>query len=108
MSDRPLPRPASTTELYLAAILQELKGLHADLVPQEVEGELVELREPEPQQLTPLPEEFPGRAALLEAGIDALEDVPRKGKQLTAVSGIGTVTANQILTWFATKGQLNS
>lgn len=97
MSDRPLPRPVSSTDLYLAAILDELQKLAVQ--PQPGAGDLVDLREPA-KQYTPLPEDFPGRDALLEAGIDALEDVPRKGKDLTAVSGIGKVTANQILTWF--------
>lgn len=97
MSDRPLPRPVSSTDFYLAAILGELQKLTAQ--PQPVEGGLIDLREPE-RQFTPLPDDFPGKEALLAAGIDALEDVPRKGKDLTAVSGIGPVTANQILTWF--------
>ncbi len=97
MSDKPLPRPVSTTDFYLAAILGELQKLNA---PQPADDTgLVDLREPA-RQYTPLPEDFPGRDSLLEAGIDALEDVPRKGKDLTAVSGIGPVTANQILTWF--------
>lgn len=97
MSDRPLPRPVSSTDFYLAAILGELQKLNAP--PPADDTGLVDLREPA-KQYTPLPENFPGRDALLAAGIDALEDVPRKGKELTAVSGIGPVTANQILTWF--------
>ncbi len=98
MSDRPLPRPVSTTDFYLAAILGELQKQNAQAQPVDDSG-LIDLREPA-RQYTPLPEEFPGRDALLAAGIDALEDVPRKGQDLTAVSGIGKVTANQILTYF--------
>jgi len=97
MSDKPLPRPVSTTDFYLAAILGELQKLNA---PQPADDTgLVDLREPA-RQYTPLPEEFPGRSELLAAGIDALEDVPRKGEALKKISGIGPVTANQILTWF--------
>jgi hypothetical protein len=98
MSDKPLPRPVSSTDFYLAAILGELKK-QAQAQPADDTG-LIDLREPAPPQYTPLPDDFPGRDALLAAGIDALEDVPRTGKDLTAVSGIGKVTANQILTYF--------
>ena len=111
MSDRPLPRPVSSTDFYLAAILGELQKLNAP--PPTGDTGLVNLREPAveatplPEDLrepaveaTPLPEDFPGRDALIAAGYTVLEMVPRKGKDLTAVSGIGPVTANQILTWF--------
>lgn len=97
MSDRPLPRPVSSTDFYLAAILGELQKLTAQ--PPADDPGLVDLREPV-RQYTPLPEDFPGKDALLAAGIDVLEDVPRSGNGLTAVSGIGKVTANQILTYF--------
>lgn len=103
MSDRPLPRPVSSTDFYLAAILGELQKLTAQAQPVGAQpqpvGDLVDLREPA-KPATPLPEDFPGRDALLAAGIDVLEDVPRSGNGLTAVSGIGKVTANQILTYF--------
>ena len=92
---------------YLAAIyaeLQAVKSLLAKIagetaVSEPQPGELIDLREPA-RQYTPLPEDFPGRDALLAEGIDALEDVPRTGAALTAVNGVGKVTANQILTWF--------
>jgi hypothetical protein len=117
MSDKPLPRPVSSTDFYLAAILGELQKQNAQ--PEDADAEaagMIELREPlvvealplaEPDP-TPLPDDFPGKAALETAGIAYLEDVPRTGKELTAVSGIGTVTANQILTWFALEGRVNS
>lgn len=46
---------------------------------------------------TPLPEDFPGRKALAAAGIQALEDVPRKLTTLTAIAGIGEKTAVAVL-----------
>lgn len=95
MSDKPLPRPVTAVELYLAAILEELQAQRAmeiAIAP----GDLVDLREPAPTG-TPLPEDFPGRAALAAAGIDSLEAVPRDGDDLVAIAGIGKVTAGQIL-----------
>lgn len=95
MSDKPLPRPVTAVELYLAAILEELQAQRAmeiAIAP----GDLVELREPAPVG-TPLPEDFPGRAALAAAGIDSLEAVPGDGDELVAIAGIGKVTAGQIL-----------
>ena len=95
MSDRPLPRPVSSTDLYLAAILGELQQLNAP--PPADDTGLVDLREPAAE--VSLPDDLPGRDQLFAAGYTTLESVPRKGKELTAVSGIGPVTANQILTW---------
>lgn len=95
MSDKPLSRPVTAVELYLAAILEELQAQRVteiSIAP----GDLVELREPAAAG-TPLPEDFPGRAALEAAGIDTLEAVPRDGDDLVAISGIGKVTAGQIL-----------
>jgi hypothetical protein len=112
MDEKKLPRPVSTTDFYLKAVLDELQGLRADLAgekPEVTPDGLIELREPlvvealplaEPEEVTALPDDFPGRDALAAAGYANLEDVPRTGSKLTAVSGIGKVTANQILTWF--------
>jgi len=102
MSDRPLPRPVSSTDLYLAAILGELQKLNAP--PPADDTGLVDLREPAaevslPDDLPGRADDLPGRDQLFAAGYTTLESVPRKGKELTAVSGIGPVTANQILTW---------
>lgn len=97
MSDRrPLPRAVSTTELYLAAILDELKAQRpkpASTAP----AELTVIREPAPLG-TPLPDDFPGIEALAEAGIVYLETVPRDGDALVAIPGIGKATAGKILT----------
>ena len=42
-----LPRPVTTEQAYLAAILAELQALNARLaVPAPVEGEVIELKEP--------------------------------------------------------------
>ena len=85
-----LPRPITTTDFYLAAILDELRGLRADLA-QPPETAEIELRE------TPLPGDFPGYEALVAAGITSLELVPNDGDALMGIKGIGRVTANQIL-----------
>lgn len=106
MSDRPLPRPVSASDFYQMAILDELRVLNGNLAQilaqkgsqEPGEGELIDLREPAAES-TPLPADFPGRDALMAAGFDSLESVPKTGAALTAVSGIGKVTANQILTW---------
>jgi len=81
--------------LYLAAILGELQKLNAP--PPADDTGLVYSREPAAE--VSLPDDLPGRDQLFAAGYTTLESVPRKGKELTAVSGIGPVTANQILTW---------
>lgn len=97
-----LPRPVTTADKYLAAVLDELKAIRDELIqPAPVDDGTVELREVEPEPaLTPLPEEFPGYDALVEEGIVYLETVPLKGEDLIAIPGIGAATANKILTWF--------
>ena len=102
-----LPRPVTTADKYLAAVLDELKAIRDELVQpalEQPEDDTVELREveeaePEPE-LTPIPEEFPGYDALVKEGIIYLETVPLKGEALIAIPGIGVATANKILTWF--------
>lgn len=98
---KPLPRPVQIPDYYLAAILDELKAIKAQLDQPEPEPEKesseVEIKEP---ALTALPDDFPGKVALDEAGIIYLETVPRKGAQLVEIPGIGTATANKIVTWF--------
>lgn len=89
-----LPRPVTANDVYLAAILDELKGLRADLAqPPTPETAVIDLREVG----TPLPTDFPGYEALLTAGIETIEAIPNDGDKLTAIKGIGKVTANQIL-----------
>lgn len=50
-----------------------------------------------PVEATPLPADFPGREHLTAAGIVVLESVPRELAALTALPGIGKVTAGRIL-----------
>jgi hypothetical protein len=45
----------------------------------------------------PLPDDFPGRDALVTAGITTLELVPRTLPALVALKGVGRVTAQRIL-----------
>jgi len=101
-----LPRPVTVSDLYLAAILDKLKYISAQMSQSEPEynvtvGEIV-LKEPERPSpvLTLLPSDFPGKEALEADGIIYLETVPRTGAELTAINGIGAATANKILTWF--------
>lgn len=65
----PLPTPFNGTEHYLAAILEELRGLRADIQqrpPLELDvdtlarqiGQIIELREPKPALDLGLPEEI--------------------------------------------------
>lgn len=44
-----------------------------------------------------LPEDFPGREALVAVGIEALDAVPRTRRGLTALPGVGRVIAMRIL-----------
>ena len=88
-----LPRPTSVGDVYLERITQQL-----DQMIQLFEAVL---EPPQPEETVapvhPLPGDFPGRAQLLDAGISSLEAVPRTMKELTAVAGIGEVTAQRIL-----------
>lgn len=96
-----LPRPVTTTEIYLAAMLDELRQMNArQSSPAEPPPVLVQLKEPARPQ-TPLPSDFPGRDKLAAAGILFVEDVPRDGDQLVAIEGIGQVTAGRILAYLA-------
>ena len=108
---KPLPRPTSTSEIYLAFILDALEDIKAELTKSEPEyavtvGGEIELKEPEKLEitvtLTSLPDAFPGKDALEEAGVIYLEEVPRLGADLIEINGIGAATANKILTWFKT------
>ena len=99
-----LPRPVTVSDLYLAAVLDELRLIKAELIqpePEPVDGDEIELKEPA-QNKPRIFRNFPGYDALAEAGIIYMEDVPETGNELVAIPGIGTATANKILTWFRT------
>lgn len=93
-----LPRPVTTAEKYLAAILDALQQGQEQVA----DDETVELREVEQPIYTDLTKDFPGYDALVKAGIIYLESVPRNGDALVEIPGIGKATANRILTWFKT------
>jgi hypothetical protein len=102
-----LPRPVSVTDFYLAAILAKLDELGQSPPIEysvEVDPNVVVLKEPEKPEpvYTLLPDDFPGKDALEEAGVIYLEDVPQLGADLVEIPGIGRATANKILTWFKT------
>lgn len=44
-----------------------------------------------------LPVDIPGRAALIEAGIMEVKDIPLEIEQLVEIDGIGDATANKII-----------
>ena len=102
MSDRQLPRPVTVSDHFLAAMLDELKAINAQLIqPEPVAGNEVDLKEPA-YVLTPLPDGFPGKDALEEDGYIYLESGPKTGAELVQIPGIGKATANKILTWMKT------
>jgi hypothetical protein len=94
-------------DFRLDALLEEIRGLRADLAAvkaaePEPEPGIMSIREGiAPVEATPIPDNFPGRFALKDSGIDYLEDIPRDGDQLRTIPGIGKVTANQVLTWLS-------
>lgn len=47
LRDDGLPYPLDGTQSYLAAILDELRGIRADRVPPAPEGDVVDVKEPE-------------------------------------------------------------
>jgi hypothetical protein len=105
MASRPLPRPVTASDQYLAALLDEVRGLRADLAAeraahQELQAQfvpgVVELREPASRPCTPIPEDLPGGLALVKAGIICMEDVPYAMADLVAIPGIGPATARAI------------
>lgn len=103
MDHKKLPPPINGTEEYLAAVLLKLTAVHASLdgVAQLIADGVEILRPPIQKEVvvvaTPLPLDFPGCNELIAAGYDTLEKVPKAGKELTAIEGIGVVTANKIL-----------
>ena len=94
-----LRKPVTAQEFYLHDIAKSLRKLVAAkaATPQPEPGTMA-IRE---GIATPLPPDFPGRFALEDAGITTLEAVPRDGDELVKITGIGRVTANQILTWLS-------
>lgn len=111
---RPLPRPATAVELYLAAIHNELQAIRdilgapqaqvgfdepAETLLRELAGkEAANSSVDEYGASSPaLPAGFPGRAELEAAGISTLADVPRTAHSLKAIKGIGPATATAIL-----------
>jgi hypothetical protein len=97
-----LPSPTTGPEMYLAAVLGELRSLRADIqalkpeppAASQLAANVVDIREPAG---TPIPENFPGGEALFAAGINTLERIPRDGDALTAIRGVGKLTAGRIL-----------
>jgi hypothetical protein len=97
-----LRKPVTAQEMYLYDIAVSLRKLTAAKAAEQEPGTMT-IKEVGQQELagTPLPPDFPGRFALEDAGITTLEAVPRDGDALVDITGIGKVTANQILTWLS-------
>lgn len=103
-----LPGPVTVQDTYLAAILAELQEISALLasppVPPEIHIQTASPSTPAAPAYSqpvgsgpkPLPEDFPGRKALADAGVNHYVDVPRTVEELTAIKGIGPATAAEI------------
>lgn len=52
---------------------------------------------------TTLPDDLPGRAALVAAGISSMETLPRKGAELEKL-GLDGQTISGVLTWLKVHG----
>ena len=90
-----LPRPVTTGDLYLAAILAELSEIRLALSGQPDPA-------PQPQPVAAIVGDFiqpdyPGAQALADAGITSLDQVPTSQAALVKISGIGPATAKAIL-----------
>lgn len=109
-----LPRPVTITEMYLSALLSELRDLRTqideyaqrvdELIAQQNEPidtepseGVAELKEPAKPTGEPIPDDFPGAAHLRDAGITMIKDIPRSESYLRGIDGIGAVTAGKIL-----------
>lgn len=103
-------RPVGNTEMFLAAILDNVQALRADLAaisagsppagePQVDDSpQVVDLREPAPAgRVADLAISPAAVDALNKAGILAIANVPRTEANLVAIRGIGKVLAGEIL-----------
>lgn len=102
-------RPVTSEEHYLERIAKAVEELVAQKKGVQATEGLTPLREAQPQAeysqpATPLPDDYPGKDALEAAGVVYVESVPKTGNELTAISGIGSATANKILTYQKTNG----
>lgn len=109
-----LPSPVTGTEMYLSALLSELRDLRTQIdelaqqnkhaqqndaqqnEPKDTEG-TVELREPTKLAGELIPDDFPGVDSLRDSGILTIRDIPRSESYLRDIDGIGSVTARKIL-----------
>ena len=88
MADKELPRPVTVSDIYLHDIAVNTRLIRDYLAPK-----------PEVVLATPIPDGFPGRDALIAAGVESLEAIPQKGADLVKIKGIGNKTASEIITF---------
>ncbi len=81
-------QPATYADWCLDRVATALEAIAAGLGTPEAESELG----------TPLPEDFPGRDLLHEAGVAYLESVPRTGALLEAL-GLSAQDVVRVLVW---------
>lgn len=84
-------KPTTYADWCLGRIATALEAIAAATAP------------PAEEPGTPLPEDFPGREVLAEAGVLYLERVPRKGYDLAAL-GLDGPTVNRVMTWLKVNG----
>lgn len=85
MSDPIDLRPVTYADFCLGSIATSLE-------------QIAEALAPKPPKMTPLPDDFPARDALHEAGIVWLEHVPKTAAALEAM-GLDGASIHRLLTW---------
>jgi transposase len=98
----------TTTEKILAAQLdvQQRQAAALERIAKRLEKLQVEpppTEETVLREVESLPTDIPGRDALVKAGYTSVAQLPRSGKGLEKIKGIGRLTAGQILTYLITE-----
>lgn len=97
LGDWAAAEPSSYTEWCLGRIANALEA--AVWVMEQ--GRPAQEERPAVEPGTPLPEDFPAREKLAEAGVIYLEALPRKGERLAAL-GLNALEINRVLSYVKT------